>query len=85
MARDQIPEAGRIVAVADVYDALVHSRIYRPALPEEQALNIMRRARGRHFDPDIFDTFLDVLPELRQVRQRLDHETTADEGLRQEV
>jgi putative two-component system response regulator len=85
LARDQIPEAGRIVAVADVYDALVHSRVYRPALPEEQALNIMRRARGRHFDPDIFDTFLDVLPELRQVRQRLDHETTADEGLRREV
>jgi len=68
LSRDEIPEAGRIVAVADVYDALVHTRIYRPALPEEQALQIMRRARGRHFDPDIFDTFLEVLPELREIR-----------------
>lgn len=74
LAGDQIPEAGRIVAVVDVYDALVHHRIYRSALPEDHALGIMQRARGHHFDPDIFDTFLEVLPELRKVRQELDTE-----------
>ena len=63
LAGDQIPAAGRIVAVADVYDALVHDRIYRPALPEDHALGIMQRARGHHFDPDIFDTFLDAFLE----------------------
>jgi putative two-component system response regulator len=74
LGQQEIPEAGRIVAVADVYDALVHTRIYRPALSEEQALQIMRRARGQHFDPEIFDTFLDVLPELRAIRRRLEGE-----------
>ncbi len=67
----EIPEAGRIVAVADVYDALVHSRIYRPALAEQQALDIMRRARGEQFDTDVFDTFEMVLPQLRAIRQEL--------------
>ena len=67
----EIPEAGRIVAVADVYDALVHTRIYRPALSEEQALDIMRRARGEQFDADVFDTFEMVLPQLRAIRQQL--------------
>lgn len=85
LASHQIPEAGRIVAVADVYDALVHSRIYRPALPEEQALHLMSGARGRHFDPDVFDTFLGVLPEFRQVRRHLDNEPVTKEGLRQEA
>lgn len=83
LVRYQIPEAGRIVAVADVYDALVHARVYRPALSEEQALHIMSGARGRHFDPDIFDTFLEVLREFRQVRQRLDHGPVVEEVARQ--
>ena len=78
LARHQIPESGRLVAVADVYDALVHSRIYRPALSEDEALHIMSGARGRHFDPDVFDTFLEVLPEFREVRQRFDHEPVAE-------
>lgn len=77
LTREEIPEAGRIVAVADVYDALVHARIYRPALPEDHALQIMRGARGHHFDPDIFDTFLRVLPELREIRRQLDLKTPA--------
>jgi putative two-component system response regulator len=77
---DQIPEPGRIVAVADVYDALVHTRIYRPALSEAQALRIMQRARGRHFDPEIFDVFLRVLPEVREVRIRLGEEQSARSG-----
>jgi putative two-component system response regulator len=71
LSREQIPEAGRIVAVADVYDALVHQRVYRPAMSESQALDIMQKARGRQFDPDIFDTFISVLPQLRAIRQGL--------------
>ena len=79
---DQIPEAGRIVAIADVYDALVHTRIYRPALPEDHALVIMEGARGHHFDPEVFDTFLAVLPELREVRQEHGHEEAAGNGFK---
>jgi len=85
LSGEEIPEAGRIVAVADVYDALVHTRIYRPALPEDQALHIMHRARGRQFDPEVFDTFVDVLPELRAVRQRLGRRELSEQGLRREA
>jgi putative two-component system response regulator len=53
-----IPLSGRIVAVADVLDALVMDRRYRAAIPWDQAIEIVRAGRGRHFDPDIVDAFL---------------------------
>ena len=68
LSRRSIPEAARIVAVADVYDALVHERVSKPAYSEEQTLEIMTQERDRHFDPIIFDAFLKVLPEFRKVR-----------------
>ena len=71
LAGTAIPEAGRIVAVADVYDALVHARVYRPAIPEPEALKIMRGGRGAHFDPEIFDLFEGVLDEFRQIRHQI--------------
>lgn len=67
----EIPEAARTVAVLDVYDALVHERAYRPAMSEEDALQIMEQERESSFDPDIFDAFLAELPTVRQVRQRV--------------
>jgi len=67
---EEIPEAARIVAVADVYDALSSDRIYRKALPEERVLAIMREGRGSHFDPRIFDCFLDLLPLFRDIHHR---------------
>jgi putative two-component system response regulator len=48
-------------ALADVFDALTHDRVYRPALPLEEAVGIMARSRGRQFDPDVLDTFVDAL------------------------
>jgi putative two-component system response regulator len=56
-----IPLEGRITAVADVFDALTHDRVYRPALPLEEALEIMTKDRGGQFDPDVFDTFMDAV------------------------
>jgi putative two-component system response regulator len=67
---EDIPEAARIVAVADVYDALSNDRIYRKALPEEEVLAIMREGRGTHFDPRIYDCFLELLPFFRQICQK---------------
>ncbi|HEY8504465.1 MAG TPA: HD domain-containing phosphohydrolase [Gemmataceae bacterium] len=67
----EIPPAARIVAIADVYDALVHRRVYKPALPEEEALAVMTAQSGRHFDPHIFEKFLEVLPEFRRIRREL--------------
>ena len=55
---EAIPLAGRIVAVADVYDALTHERPYKPAWTHTDALAQIRTERGRHFDPTLVDAFL---------------------------
>ena len=55
---DEIPLGARIVAVADVFDALTHARPYRPAWPLEQVLDEMRAQRGRQFDAAVVDAFL---------------------------
>lgn len=70
ISETMIPEAARIVGIIDVYDALTHSRVYRSAMPEEEALAVMRGGRGTHFDPEMLDVFLGVLPELRKVLRK---------------
>jgi putative two-component system response regulator len=64
MARTSIPVEGRIVAVADVFDALMSERSYKPAFDIDHALSIMRDERGRHFDPEYLDLFLDVIDDV---------------------
>lgn len=71
LARDDIPLEARIVAVADVFDALSSSRPYKDALPEEQVLQIMREQANRHFDPQVFEAFLSRLDSVRAVQQEL--------------
>ena len=56
----EIPLAARIMAVADVYDALITRRIYKPALSHEESVEIIRSERGTHFDPVLVDVFLDL-------------------------
>jgi putative two-component system response regulator len=70
LAGDAIPLPARIVAVCDVYDALVNDRVYRKALPEEKALAIIKEGRGTHFDPAVLDLFLERLPEIRAIRDK---------------
>ena len=55
---EEIPLVGRICAVCDVYDALTAERPYKPAWTREQALAVLRRERGRHFDPRVVDAFV---------------------------
>jgi putative two-component system response regulator len=57
---EEIPLAGRIAAVADVYDALTSNRAYRPALGERAALALITAGRGREFDPNVVDALLDL-------------------------
>jgi putative two-component system response regulator len=66
-----IPLSARIVAICDVYDALISDRIYRPALPEEKALAIIKEGRGTHFDPRILDIFLEQLSQFKVIRERI--------------
>jgi HD-GYP domain-containing protein (c-di-GMP phosphodiesterase class II) len=61
LSGEEIPIEGRIVAVADVFDALTSDRVYRAAYTIDQAVAMMRRQRGRHFDPAMLDAFLEVL------------------------
>lgn len=55
---EEIPLEARIMALVDVYDALVSARVYKPALPKKKALAIIREGRGTQFDPDLTDIFL---------------------------
>jgi putative two-component system response regulator len=58
LARDEIPLCGRIVALADVYDALTSKRVYKDVFTHEKARAILLQARGSHFDPDVVDAFV---------------------------
>jgi putative two-component system response regulator len=70
------PIEARIVAVVDVYDALSHARVYKPAWPEENVLAHFREQRGRQFDPDLVDAFFRCLPTLQAIRESLPEEAT---------
>jgi response regulator RpfG family c-di-GMP phosphodiesterase len=59
-----IPLSGRLMALADVYDALISKRVYKPAFPHEKAKEIILEGRESHFDPDVVDTFLAVEDEF---------------------
>ncbi len=54
---EDIPLAGRITAVADVFDALTTVRPYKDAWPSDRAFELLKKERGRHFDPDLVDFF----------------------------
>jgi HD-GYP domain-containing protein (c-di-GMP phosphodiesterase class II)/methylmalonyl-CoA mutase cobalamin-binding subunit len=71
---EAIPIEGRIVAVADVFDALTSDRVYRKAFSVDDAIQMMREQRGRHFDPVLLDAFMEVLgtsgPDAREELRR---------------
>ena len=60
----------RIVAVCDVFDALTSHRVYRPAFTVEEALDIMKKGRGSHFDPEIFDVFINNLSQFIEIKEK---------------
>ncbi len=67
LSRDNIPLAGRIAAVCDVFDALTSDRPYKKAWPMEDAVGELKRQRGTHFDPYLVDLFVENLPAVKQV------------------
>jgi adenylate cyclase len=62
-----IPLAGRLMALADVYDALISARVYKPAFPHEKAKRLIMEGRGKHFDPDVVDAFLATEDEFTDI------------------
>jgi hypothetical protein len=67
---DEIPLFGRIVALADVYDALSNQRSYKEAWDEDRVLSVITEERGKHFDPDVVDAFFTCLPTIRSIANR---------------
>jgi putative two-component system response regulator len=64
---EQIPVAGRLMALVDSYDALTSKRVYKAQLSHEEAVQIIIEGKGSHFDPDVVDAFLKVKENFRQI------------------
>lgn len=67
---EQIPLAGRLMALADSYDALTSKRVYKTTLSHEKAVQIITEEKGTHFDPDIVDAFLEAKENFREIALR---------------
>jgi len=70
LSGDNIPISARLMALADVYDALISRRVYKIGMTHEQAIQIITEGRGTHFDPDITDAFLEINECFREIAQR---------------
>ncbi len=79
---DEIPIAGRLVALVDVYDALASPRVYKGALPHDEVVQAIVAGRGTQFDPDMVDAFLDVREEWRRIAIEFadEHDDHGDRG-----
>ena len=64
---DKIPISGRLMALADVYDALISKRVYKPPFSHKQAVQIILEGKGSHFDPDIVDAFIKLEDTFRNI------------------
>jgi putative two-component system response regulator len=62
-----IPMSARLMAVADVYDALISTRIYKEGLPHDRAVQVIFQGRGSHFDPDMVDAFIEIQDEFAAI------------------
>jgi putative two-component system response regulator len=72
LSGEDIPLAGRIMALADVYDALRSKRPYKEAFSHEKSLKIIPDGSGKHFDPAVVDAFVSLEAEFAEIRERLD-------------
>ena len=82
LAGEQIPLSARLVAIADVYDALISDRVYRAGMPHDQAVAIIFQGRDSHFDPDMVDTFIEIQDEFQAVAQRF---TDTDQDMQKKI
>lgn len=83
LSGDDIPISARLMAVADVYDALISRRVYKEPMPHEAALDVIADGSGRHFDPDIVAAFLEIHHEFREIAERFSD--SDDEILQKEM
>jgi putative two-component system response regulator len=67
---EDIPISARLVALADAYDILISRRPHKPPIPHREAVQILIAAKGTHFDPDVFDAFIQAQQEFRDIVAR---------------
>jgi hypothetical protein len=67
---EAIPLSARLMALADVYDAIISRRVYKEGMSHASAVHIITQGRGQHFDPDIVDAFLAILDEFQDIAAR---------------
>ncbi len=72
---EDIPLSGRIMAVADVYDALVCKRVYKPAFPHDKTAAIIKEDSGSHFDPDVVEAFVAQENEFKRIASEFEDHT----------
>lgn len=70
LSGEAIPLSARLMAVADVYDALISRRVYKEGMPHEKAVGIIIDGRGSHFAPDLVDAFMAIEDQFREIAQR---------------
>ncbi len=70
LSGDDIPISARLMAIADVFDALISRRVYKAAFPLEKSIEIIREGRGRHFDPEIVDAFEACIADFIAIAER---------------
>lgn len=71
LSSKEIPASARITTIVDVYDALVHERVYKKAMCEKEAIKLMTEMKGKNFDPELFDLFVSLLPVMRRIRTQV--------------
>ncbi|MEC5387776.1 two-component system response regulator [Uliginosibacterium sp. H3] len=80
---DDIPLSARLMAIADVYDALISRRVYKEGMPHDKAVQIIIEGKDKHFDPDLVDAFIELKSEFQAIATRF-HDTDQDMATKQE-
>ena len=70
LAGAQIPVSARILAICDVYDALISNKVYKDGVPHDKAVQVIFGERGAHFDPDMVDAFIEMQDEFAAIAER---------------
>jgi HD-GYP domain-containing protein (c-di-GMP phosphodiesterase class II) len=71
LAGEEIPASARITTIVDIYDALVHERVYKKAMTEKDTLALMKSMAGNHLDPALLEVFFGLLPVMRRIRSEV--------------
>ncbi|MGD8913280.1 MAG: HD domain-containing phosphohydrolase, partial [Candidatus Thiodiazotropha sp.] len=85
LAGEEIPLAARLMSVADVFDALIHNRVYKPAMPTADAIAYIRQRGGSQFDPVIVEAFMQVKDQIVEISRQYGESIPAPQISREEA